>query len=210
MAEFRFCPACGAEIGNFKFCAQCGLDLATLASESEASREPEGPAHIADSGDTHPISVVSVASAAVSGPRTTTKQGLGAAQELVAALKQRVAQTDEATADKRKLERAARTAKTVMQAQITPEQVAAAQARTKARADEKAAEAAPRPAAPGKRKRRSAEFSETQWFMKGARIIPEEVTPDGAVETADADYTLDESIPEEKRRKFTLRKDNEE
>ncbi|PIE17255.1 MAG: hypothetical protein CSA66_06230 [Proteobacteria bacterium] len=54
------------------------------------------------------------------------------------------------------------------------------------------------------------EFSETQWFMKG--IDPSlMVDPEtGAVQVDEEEYLRDDSIPEEERRKFTLRRRGEE
>ncbi len=51
---------------------------------------------------------------------------------------------------------------------------------------------------------RSKEFSETQWFMKGVEVDAD------LLETVDTEeYDRDESIAENERRKFTLRRDDE-
>jgi len=54
-------------------------------------------------------------------------------------------------------------------------------------------------------------FSETQWFLKGLEIDKAKVDPStGVVAIDEEEYLRDESIPEEERRKFTLRKPGEE
>ncbi len=71
------------------------------------------------------------------------------------------------------------------------------------RGDAKGKEQAPAPAKPGRRKRG---FSETQWFLQG-------VKEDGdilEVKSSDEQYEYDESVSEEERRKFTLRREDEE
>ncbi len=57
----------------------------------------------------------------------------------------------------------------------------------------------------GGKRQQSPEFSETQWFMKGI-----EVDADLLEMVEEEEYLRDESISEEKRKKFTLREDGEE
>lgn len=68
---------------------------------------------------------------------------------------------------------------------------------------------APATTTPAKKKRAKGEFSDTQWFMKGKNL--QVADPDtGTVVVDEEAYVVDESIPEEERRKFTLRKPEEE
>ena len=86
--------------------------------------------------------------------------------------------------------------------------IAEATARAKAsKSKKRQAPATKRPAPenPGGGKRQqSPEFSETQWFMKGI-----EVDADLLEMVEEEEYLRDESISEEKRKKFTLRDDEE-
>jgi len=97
----------------------------------------------------------------------------------------------------------ARTAATLIQPQLTDEVIAEAKARAAERA------AAP-PAEPAEKKKRAkGEFSDTQWFMKGLNL--QVADPDtGEVAVDEAEYLVDESISEDERRRFTLRKKHEE
>lgn len=71
-----------------------------------------------------------------------------------------------------------------------------------------ASEEAPRPAkAAAGGKRKSDEFSETAWFMRPNQTVDPAT---GRVLAAPDAYSADETIPEEKRRRFSLRKKNEE
>lgn len=69
---------------------------------------------------------------------------------------------------------------------------------------------APAKTTPAKKKKRAkGEFSDTQWFMKGKNL--QVADPDtGTVVVDEEAYVVDESIPEEERRKFTLRKPEED
>ncbi|MCB9735663.1 MAG: hypothetical protein H6745_23995 [Deltaproteobacteria bacterium] len=60
-----------------------------------------------------------------------------------------------------------------------------------------------------KKKKRKDGFSETQWFMRGVKVDEADVTT-GRVRADESAYERDETISEEERRKFTLRKKDEE
>jgi len=64
------------------------------------------------------------------------------------------------------------------------------------------------PAAAGKSLRKDNAFSETAWFMAAPELPVDDET--GRVEVDPKAYVRDESIPEEKRRRFSLRRKDEE
>lgn len=101
-----------------------------------------------------------------------------------------------------------RNAQTLIQPQLTDELIEQAKARAAERAAAQAAAVAPE--APAERKKRArGEFSDTQWFMKGLNL--QVADPDtGQVAVDEGEYLVDEEIPEEDRRRFTLRKKHEE
>lgn len=69
--------------------------------------------------------------------------------------------------------------------------------------------ASPGGSPPEKKKKKRDGFSETQWFMRGAKVEEADVTT-GRVRVDESAYERDETISEEERRKFTLRKKGEE
>ncbi|MCC6623812.1 MAG: hypothetical protein IT385_21315 [Deltaproteobacteria bacterium] len=75
-----------------------------------------------------------------------------------------------------------------------------------ARAPEKKIEKKPAPAKPAKKSR---EFSETAWFMRQPN--PEDADPaTGKVKVGKKAYAVEEPIPDEKRKKYTLRRSDED
>ena len=104
-----------------------------------------------------------------------------------------------------------RQAATIIQPQLSDEDILKARERAAERAKQAEAEAEAASGAEGaadKKKKRDG-FSDTQWFMKGLSL--EVADPEtGAVVVDENDYQVDESIPEAERRKYTLRKKGEE
>lgn len=102
-----------------------------------------------------------------------------------------------------------RQAATIIQPQLSDEDILKARERAAERAKQAEAEAASAAEGAADKKKKRDGFSDTQWFMKGLSL--EVADPEtGAVVVDEKDYEVDESIPEAERRKYTLRKKGEE
>lgn len=219
VSAMKTCPTCHKQwAAAFKFCPEDGTGLVALAPMDVDPTEPELPRAAQPSPEVKRARVPKEAmpepaSKRSSRPKTTLEWSVSTPDKGEAPT---VSELPAAP-----VERELRNAPTVLQASaITPEMIAAQQQKAAAKPAPAPAKPAPAPAKPvpaaaepaskGKKgDAKRAGFSETAWFMKA--VDPSAVDPEtGKVAVDEQRYQRDTTIPEEKRRRFSLGSKNEE
>lgn len=237
-SAFKSCPTCQKRwAATFKFCPEDGSSLVDEANEAPASpsqKQKGGSRRSSRILDLPPVTATLTNPSTPAAP--TTRQAPpeparparppvkgGAAGKVPASNKTTVA--DVPAAPSSVAPRASRTAPTLLVTPAITEELAQqalgrgrqadpqktrpelAAAKASAAPPAAAAEAQAQPPSEGKRKRGG--FSETEWFL--APINPDEVdVKTGKVKVDPSKYERNPATPEEKRRRFSLKRDDEE
>lgn len=236
-SAFKICPTCQKRwASTFKFCPEDGSSLADEPSEATASASQRGKGGSRRSSrilDLPPVTAsltnpstpaALAASKAPPEPARAARPPVkgGAAGKVPASNKTTVADVPAADATTA-APRASRTAPTLLVTPAITEELAQQALGRSRQPDPQRTRpelaAAKTPAAPpaeappaqppseGKRKRGG--FSETEWFL--APINPDEVdAKTGKVKVDPSKYERNPATPEEKRRRFSLKRDDEE
>jgi hypothetical protein len=207
-SAFKTCPTCQKLwAATFKFCPEDGAPLADKVAATPktavAMARPNArrssrvldiaPVTAAQTSPSTPAAIAASHEASREEPRHTAPRKRPA-QQPVSQDGHTVTETPAVNP---------RTAPTLLMTPAVSEDLIEA---TMKRAEERAASSEPKPEG-GKRKKGG--FSETEWFL--APIKAEEVdAKTGQVKVDPAKYERNTAIPEEKRRRFSLRRDDEE
>lgn len=186
MSGSKSCPTCEKQwAATFKFCPEDGAQL--KSAEPRAPAEPIAP--IQSSRQSAPTTVVSA-------PKPSKKARRNADKRLLNLEPIADPQSDRPT--------------NRQAAPIVPEQLVPPSARNTAPSapqPRRTAERKPSKQQSTKSRRRASDFSETAWFMRPIQAVDPKT---GRVKVDPDAYRRDDSIPEEKRRRFSLRRKDEE
>lgn len=229
-SAFKTCPTCKKRwASTFKFCPEDGSPIVDEQNEAAAATPQKGKSGSRRSSRILDLAPVTATATNPSTPAATTPEPPRVGRAPVkggAASKHQSPPSSKATvadvpAAQPTVPRASRTAPTLLITPAITEEVAEqALARSrqanpqKTRPEVPAARAPADPPAPAPQaqtggKRKPGGFSETEWFL--APINPDEIdVKTGKVKVDPSKYERNPATPEEKRRRFSLKRDDEE